>query len=206
MKKIIMIIAITLVVALFVSIGVVALDKNTNLFSSFFKVVDESKEKNNIVASVNGEPIYRSMVDVKVSYNNMIYSMNKDIVSNNAEKLKIKNEEEILEELIESRVIIQEAKRLNLDYAYEKAFVDMEKSYNIVKDMNDENYKFLVSYMEAANLTESEYLKIAAQAYADRVSRANLKSYYGKLDKKYDSFEDYIKGLVSEATIVYVNK
>ena len=206
MKKKMLIISCCIIAVLTISVVAVAqaIRNNEDLLEAAKKTKDQNN--NPVVAIVNGEKIHSNTINFlveaeKASQSNMGVDYYAEEIS----------EEKILNEQIRKIVIQQEAEKKGLVASYDEAYDISLKNYNLLKDKNDENYKFLVDYMEEMGFSEKEYLKKAAESYQKTMTSANLytdfiKDKEGTVEELRELYNAYIDSLIEKADIEYKNK
>lgn len=204
MKKKVLILCCCLVVFLAFSIIAVAQVFGDNMQELFdFAEKTKNVSEDSVVAIVNGEKIYSETIDFlmeaqKISQSNMGADRYSEDVS----------EEDVLNKQIRNIVIQQEAEKSNLVASYDEAYQNVLTSYNILKNKNDENYRFLLKYMEEMEFTEEEYLNKAAKSYQKTMTSANLYSEFikdkeGTTEQLREEYEAFIDSLIDNADIKY---
>lgn len=202
-----------MVAVCFISLGTVAISKSNAQFNQFFDTVKESNESKEVIVTVNGEPIYRKTVEIQNGYNELQYTLNNQSIKQNTESSTqeqlygANNENEVLKKIIESKVLIQEARKLGISYDFDVAYNAVKSSYDIIKEKGGETYELLSGYIKAMGLSEKEYLEIATNAYCDQMCKYLLKKdYEDSLKANTVAYEQYVSRLVSQAEIVYFDK
>ncbi len=168
----------------------------------------KTTDKLTVIATVDGTEIYKETIDFMVSG----YQFSQENLAKQTDGetygIDVPTREEIISEQIRNTVTLQEAKRLGLEADYNEAYKSAKESYDMAKEIDDENYKIILEYMKKRNLSEKEYLKIIAESYQNSFTRHNLYKDYIK-DKKgteaelQAQFDGYVDKLVENAEIIY---
>ena len=217
-KKSFLIFVIVILISIFgvvITLGITSLSP----FEKFFNSIKESKNDDDKLVKVNGEVIYYKEFKIKKSFNQLTYDIYKsqpdfDKLSqqqkSDIEKQYVdlisKSNETIIRELIESKVLIQEAQKLGLSVDRHHAYEQHKSNYETIKQAGDDNYKFIASYIEENDITEEEYLELAGDAYCDLISKTNLENHYynnDNLKAEFKSFDIYVEYLIDIADIEY---
>ncbi len=218
MKKSIIICAVILTVLLSTGV-VVALSQQNSPFTEFFNIIKNGKKDSEIILYVNGEPVYKSEMDVQISYNkltynllksqqenNSLYAQNSELYDKQIQESISKSNEEITNDIIKSKIMVQQAQRLGISADYDDAYKQHKSNYEVIKKQADENYRFIALYIEEMGITEEEYLEQAANSYCNLMTKYNLQTYYSnnkELTAEFESFDDYIQNLIDNADIKY---
>ena len=211
MKKVIILaICAVLVIVFIASATIVAneyfdkkVDDFLNATSSF-----ENTDEMTVVVTVDGIAIYKETIDFLIAGYEFSQENLTQQTGNEMYNITVPTREEIIAEQIKQTVVLQEAKRLGLEYDYDKAYKSAKESYDMAKEINDENYKLMLAYMDKRNLSEEEYLKLIAQSYQNSFTRNNLyndfiKDKQGTEEELKNQFDAYVEQLLEKAEIVY---
>ena len=203
-------------IALFVSfcimLSVVAIATDWFDFESqdLFDILKSSQEKkeSDVIVVVNGEKIYRHSVEAQMKASEMSAQTLQNTENNQSSVDKDEAEKEIINEKIRNIVVRQEAERKGLTADYETAKKAALESYNNAKELDDENYQFLLDYMEAMDYTEEEYIEIMINGYIKMYTRANLYDWFvkgkeGTYEQLVSEYEEYVQSLIDKADIIY---
>ena len=134
-------------------------------------------DKSEIVATVNGEPIYKSRLllakaDIEKTNEIMIDAINKsdfpqDIKEGYLQNLKVYNEDDELQKAIKNEVFCQEAQKLGMTATAEETLAFVTEQYNTFIEqaesgvaMAQEVIEYYDSEMKKKNLMVDEYLKM----------------------------------------------
>ena len=219
MKRITIVTVISILVILVVG-GVVAIGIPNSPIANFLNFNKKSAQNRDVLLIVNGEKIYNSYVDVQRNYNKLIADIYKTqdeyqnlpedqkwVIDKQYEELISKKDSEIIKDLIKSVVMVQEAEKIGIAADYEDSYKAQKNNFNHLKSVNDENYKFIASYIKSMEISEEEYLKLAADSYRKYASKLNLQKYYNETiansDGGYKNFDEYVQALISDASIQY---
>ena len=208
-KKALIGIVVLVALCLIVSLSAAATDWFGLESKGLFDLLKGQKNHNqtDIVVEVDGEKIYRQSIDAALKSKEM--SAESVSTSSNDSFNKETAEKEIIEEKIRNIVVRKEAERLGLKADYEEAKKEALEAYNIIREEgNEEQYKFLIDYMEEMDYTEEEYIEILTEGYVEMYTRANLYNNFVKgRDEDYDvlvaEYEEYVNKLIEKADVVY---
>lgn len=173
-----------------------------------------------VAATVNGEEIYESQIDIQLAFSELSYSLAAEQVENmgvsEEEKQRLleqqknsqKTRDEMLEELVKQAVILQEAARRGITVSDEEAAAYASEQYALFKEAASENEQnaandeFLQMYMQENGWTEEDYLKQVTNVYKKLLIQ---NAFYKVLseEEKIDNVDDYVNQLVAQATVLY---
>jgi len=211
MKK--YIIVIILIALLITVTAVVAItDKDNELFDnkstqSFFEAGKTNFENTEVIATVNGEKIYKGKIDYLVTAKELSQK-NTDSSSNISSFSSDDYAEQVLSEQIRNTVVRQEAKKLGLNVSYEEAYNEAKNNYDIVKEENGVNYELIVSFMKEMGYSEKEYLEKSAEVYSEMLLRGKLYTHFtqdktGSYEELVEQYNIYVSELIKKADIKY---
>ena len=232
MKKKIYFVIILITMVIISAFGVEA---NTgNDFDYFFQKNDKFKIDKTIAVLVNEEPIYLADFEIEKSYQELTQKLALKQIDmlNLSEKEKdqlkekqknsIKTENEILDGLIQSKVLLQEAQRQGVSVDIEEAYNMLKSQYEIVKEIANRpdadavdkaNYQFILAYQKHMGYTEDEYLQQTSAVYQrlliqNKLLELNAYPSTGtdkitSYDSQKEAVDDYITELVSQADVIY---
>lgn len=211
MKKTILFTTFIIVaIIIIVSIGVVGNEYFDQKIDEFLDVTSsfENTDEMTVVATVNGTKIYKETIDFLVSGYQFSQGNLAQQTGGEAYSIDVPTREEIIAEQIKQTVVLQEAKRLGLEANYDEAYKSAKESYDMAKEIDDENYKLILAYMKKRKLSEEEYLKLISQSYQNSFTRNNLYKYFVKDKQGTDEelkrqFNVYVEQLVDDAKIIY---
>jgi len=202
---------------------------------NFFKSIKEGQEDKTVIATVNGEPIYKSSVEIKKNFyklstelstkqiNEMVISDDeKQVLLEKLSSTNSKTDKEILDDLIKQKVVLQEAHKKGLTVSDDEAYQYAKEQIELCKkagsdenatETNKKNYEFMLAYMEEMQFTEAEYIDNAKDSYKNMLEKGLLykdfKEEYSKNNGDENELENAIRNyedeLVSKAKIVYYN-
>lgn len=228
MKKRFFILPAFLSVLIVGTVGVVAATTGPVGFPDLFHRIKEVSQDKTVVATVNGEPIYRAAVRNQKASEELSckQALAQGSMRQKQQERAMQTEEDLLSELIRKEVILQEATRQGLLADNKKVYTEQKEIYEALKAATKEgtassydllNYQFVCDYREALNLSEEEYLQQAANAYCLTLTRANL---FAQFKQEYladhpnaqpddeeirQAFDAYVDTLVEAADIQYKN-
>lgn len=196
MKKRYVALCVIICLVLCLAIGVI-----TKLF------ILKGKSDETVLAVVNNQKIYKSQVDI-IKWSQELSRKNAKAFGTDGTEITVQSEEEILNDLIRNTVVTQEAKKQKLTANYSDAKKYVQSNYELLMSNNDENSEFLKEYMRELDLSESEYIELAAKEYQDVMMRGNLYNDFvsknsGKQENVDDLYNEYVAELLSKADIVY---
>lgn len=202
-----------------------------SIIREFFHKTKIVQNDQTIAATVNREPIYQSSISVWREYIELSYQTGvsqvesldipeeqKQTYLEKLEDNRNQTDEEILNALIENKVLSQEAERQGITVSEEEeAYHLAETAYETLKDAANKadatetdknNYLFITEYRQSMQMTEEEYLKRAADGYKEALIRAKLLNNFSKAlpeqanesDTKGEE-ENYIEELMKNANI-----
>lgn len=200
--------------------------------------LDEYMEKTNsaidndaVMATVNGEAIYRSSVVQEQAY----YALSKQMAFQQIPELSaseevkqylleqerntpVKTLEEVLQDFIRDRVLLQEAQAQGVTVDEQEAYEEVRFGYELVKQeaakpeadpVQVYNYRFVCLYMDQHGLTEQEYLQKAAGARRETLIKEKMFAVFcekstAQMDQSEarQQFELYVDSLVEKAEVV----
>lgn len=191
--------------------------------------IEADVQKSNIVATVNGEPIYRWMVDIGVLDNQISVqngrkqiqeaNMSAEEKENALSRLTIKSEEEILQQIIRRTIVeqiaAQNVRPVSDEDALEEATQVLQalKQQLISEDSTarvqaEQNYGQIKAALAAYGVTEDEYLvKYAGPSYKTMMTNERLYDYFvtGLSDEEKQNasvlYQSYIDKAIEEAKI-----
>lgn len=187
---------------------------------------DNQKNKTDrVLLTVNGDPIYYA----QFAYLKAGQQMTKEAAQYYADNFKgtdeqkeemlnqitIKTDDEIMDELITTRLEIQECDRRRISVSDKDALAAAKDSYNAIKEVSetDSTGRFLTAFAEAKGMTLKEYFEspdyVTTQKWVLR--KAELFSQITKdvesepTQKRQEYYKDYIESLRKKAKIVEVD-
>lgn len=189
-------------------------------FLPFFSEMKAAQNDKAVAATVNGEEIYESQIDIQLAFSELSYSLAAEQVENmgvsEEEKQRLleqqknsqKTRDEMLEELVKQAVILQEAARRGITVSDEEAAAYASEQYALFKEAASENEQnaandeFLQMYMQENGWTEEDYLKQVTNVYKKLLIQ---NAFYKVLseEEKIDNVDDYVNQLVAQATVLY---
>ena len=189
-------------------------------FLPFFSEMKAAQNDKTVAATVNGEEIYESQIDIQLAFSELSYSLAAEQVENmgvsEEEKQRLleqqknsqKTRDDILKELVKQAVILQEAARRGITVSDEEAAAYASEQYALFKEAASENEQnaandeFLQMYMQENGWTEEDYLKQVTNVYKKLLIQ---NAFYKVLseEEKIDNVVDYVNQLVAQATVLY---
>ncbi|MGN0172121.1 MAG: SurA N-terminal domain-containing protein [Acutalibacteraceae bacterium] len=189
-------------------------------FLPFFSEMKAAQNDKTVAATVNGEEIYESQIDIQLAFSELSYSLAAEQVENmgvsEEEKQRLleqqknsqKTRDEMLEELVKQTVILQEAARRGITVSDEEAAAYASEQYALFKEAASENEQnaandeFLQMYIQENGWTEEDYLKQVTNVYKKLLIQ---NAFYKVLseEEKIDNVDDYVNQLVAQATVLY---
>ncbi len=199
MKKIRIVIAFVLMAVLMTGITIVT--NSQNLKNMFMSAISSDKKDESIVATVDGEKIYQYEIDAHLIFTQM---QRANLPDDEKDSVKEYTAQEILENRIESIVLVNEAKRQGIKCDYKEAKNYIKDSYDMIMEANDENTIFLKEYLINSELSENEYLQLATESHYRALLKAKLMENFYKEngnDLKTEEYEKYKNELIRNADI-----
>ena len=180
--------------------------ENKNIFDLIKSSFDRTES--DVIVTVNGEKIYRQNVEIQLKWKEMSA---KSLENTEYYEGTIDKEvaiEEIINKKIRNIVVRQEAEKKGLKADYETAKKDAVEAFNMIKEANDDNYRFLLEYMKEMDYTEEEYIELSVENYIEMYTRANLYDWFvegktGTYEQLVEEYEEYVQTLIDKADIVY---
>lgn len=207
----------TVLVLVACSIIIVSVAIGTDVFRNVGEYI-QSLDKDTVVASVNGVPIYKSEFESKKGLRTLIAEENQkqlqslDISDQEkqaiASQVKVPSDEALLQEMILKVVRLQEAERLGLkptDAEIDAYFDTLNKNISQADpEQVDTIMANIDSFREGLGLTQEEYDTLHREAVADAIVLQKLSEYYfeNSEDKSESSYQDYLNSLMKDAEIV----
>lgn len=227
MKKKIVLIVSAFFLIFICSATVFATNNGITGFSDFFNKNLTIQKDEKILATVNGEKLYKSDVDFQCEFSDLSYTLaakqldrmnipeaqKQDLLKQQRDSQK--TEAEILDDLIKETVILQEAKRQGISISDEEARAFALEQYTLLKELaltsepsspNRINYEFIKQYMEKMDLTEEEYIDKATIEYKKLLI---LNKFYESAAitnriSNQNNMDNYTETLLRQAEIVYM--
>ncbi len=213
-KKIISITSIIAIILLLLSIVAAAITQNTSqeedTTNRLLDAAENAQNPEKILLTADNREIFKETIDFLVEGDNFskqnLIEQAPDLYPE--EYYQPKTREEIINEQIRSSVILNEAEKLGLYVDYDEAYKIGKDAYDITLQNKDENYEFLLKYMEVLGLSEEEYLDLVAKSYQTSMMKSNLyreftKDKRGNEEELKKQFEIYVDELVEKAEIIY---
>ena len=229
-KKRLIVVILSLIFALSACcITVFALTDVDSLILSFFRKSEQLSVDKRVAAVVNGEKIYLSSVQIQQEYNSMtkrislkqidamsIPEEQKEQLREQQNALPLPDAEEILQQLIRSKVMLQTAAELGIEVDEQEAFQQGALAYQVLKEAGTAedageadkmNYQAMRAYMEEHNLTEQAYLEQVGEVYQRMMTKQRLFERYCASEPEQtdaalrEGFERYLDNLVENADV-----
>ncbi|MBQ6718016.1 MAG: SurA N-terminal domain-containing protein [Clostridia bacterium] len=206
MRKLVKIICVSIVVALFLSIGIgviaeISVDEENQ---KFFSATKKLKEDKTVVAIVNNEKIYQYQIDIQMAAQEL---SQKNITEMGVDTSLVSTltEDEILGNLIKNAIILQEAKKQKLTAKYSDAKKYQEEQFELIMASDDEQTRFIEQYRQEMGWSEKEHIKQAAIEWQKEMTKSNFKNKFFDENPSAteQDYENYIDTLVECAEIEY---
>lgn len=204
--------ALFLIASLIISVSIFKKnpDKETQDFFSAADNVQNSDNKT-VIAIVEDSEIYQENIDMVKASETLSNKHAKEYAEKNgidSPQSTPRTDEEILNELIQNKVIYQQAEREGLLPDYKEAYSLAEENYNLIIEADDENTEFIKKYMETLGLDKDGYIEGSAQANFALMAQNNLYKKFiegksGTAEELKAQFEEYVDTLVENADIQY---
>ena len=183
-----------------------------------------------IVAKVNGEKIYRNVIEHEVELSAIAHQDAVDYINSTDSLTEVqktiefeklgspKTFDEALQEEIELTVLLCHAEKEGLKVDFDGAREEATAVYNDLfnsdtsNDGNEQTAKLVKKYMEENNLSKKEYIKYLSNIYYRNAMINKLKEHFNdelfnpKSKESFDQqFSKYTEQLVEDAKIEYKN-
>lgn len=204
MKRKVLILTVILVFVIALSTVVFATDVVSDIKALFFASDTPDKANSEVVATVDGENIYRHQIDSKIEFNKLQIANLPQEYKNTIPAI---TEQEALESIIQNKVILKYASDMGLTVDKNEARNYIVNNYNQIIILNDENAAFIKEYLKETGFSEEAYLDIATEAYCEMLLRDKVYENFceGKEfgeEKLKEEYEKFVDSLVEKAEIV----
>lgn len=190
MKKII----IVMVVCLIFACVVLGCTKTTNI-----EVSDDEISETLLLNEINNQINYKYLSlafvepDLTEQYENVVLSVRED---------------EVEDYLIESKIIVENCKNLDIIFTIDEAEKAVRTEYYQIKQESSksEYYDIILSILQENNITETEYLELMKSEAYYKYNKISFKNYFSteifdssKSISLDEQFDDYINNLVNDS-------
>lgn len=204
-------------------------DEIIDLTSMAQYLFNYSDDQNQVIASVNSEPLYYAdFIMLKrqneVSCKNGLAALESMPIEEGEkeslrEQYRVQTDEEIINRMIRSKVQLLEASKLGIEVSDEAAYIEAQKNYNDLKNnyySSDESvrnqatpdWNLIQAYMQVFDMNEEQYLQKSAESMKNVLIKSELFNHVqanfteDEKQNPQQAFETYMDHLINQYKII----
>lgn len=192
------------------------------LASNFYEKAQLAQTDKTIAATVNGEPVYKAVIERNKSLDEITYFNSKKEIeeSNGLTELQKKDylkelenshnqtDKQRIDTIIRNMIMIQEAQKKGFQANEEEAYQKAKQNYELMKESSGKTddliYNIVVKdYIKTMGWSEEDYIQISAITFKEGILVQKLLDDFGAESIDDSDFKAYVDDLIKKADIHY---